>query len=113
VDIEFKNSRLKTLINDEKKLKKEYSAKAAEKMKRIMEILISVNNMDDYFKIGVGKPEVLRHERNNQISIEYDGDKKRMIIEPSKDLDCYHDDGGLDLMKITSVKTVDLGGYHI
>lgn len=110
MDIYYKTKQLEKTFNKSENLQKEYG-QSADKIKQRLSELAAINNLSEIFK----HPSARCHELKGEYKGKFAVDLKhpyRLIFEPYHDPIPTKDDGGIDLVKITTIRILKIEDYH-
>ncbi len=110
MDIIFPNVRIRDFLNSSKKLVKRYGKRQAEVVRRRMDDLRAASVMEDFRNLP-GRCHELRGNRKGQLSLDLKH-PFRLVFEPADNPVPQKDDGGLDWIKVTTVRIIGIEDTH-
>lgn len=111
MEITFKTKRLAKIFSNETELIKKYGKEKSRKIMMRMAVLL---NAPDLSCVPTQKPERC-HELIDNRKGEFAVDLKhpfRLVFKPVHNPIPYKDDGGIDLVKVTSIEILSVEDYH-
>ena len=106
----YLTDKLKDIFNDSKALRATYGAHIAKQIRKRLDDLAAVNNLDE-MRFLPGKFHPLREDRAGQFAVSLDH-HNRLIFEPANEPLPTREDGGLDWKKVTAVRIIEVKDYH-
>ena len=110
MDILFANDRTMKLINEERRLKREYGADGAKLIARRMYDLKAAASLKDVALLP-GRCEELRGNRKGQVSLRLHGGH-RLVFEAADEPLPRRPDGGLDWAAVRRIRILEIVNYH-
>ena len=111
MEILFKNRKIQKIMSSQAELVREYGAANARLIMRRLLVLDAANCLAD---IPSGPPErchALIGKRKGQYAVDVQH-PYRIILEPADDPIPTHDDGSIDLERVTSIRMLEVTDYH-
>jgi proteic killer suppression protein len=108
VKLSFASTALQTLCEQEKRARRDLGPDAAAKLKRRLADLEAAANVAE---LVAGRPHPLTGDRSGQYAVDLAG-ALRLVFVADHDEMPRHGDGGINWLKVTSVKIVFVGDYH-
>jgi plasmid maintenance system killer protein len=101
---------LRDLMNDTRKLQREFGAENARRVRRRLDDLHAAAALED-LRNTPGRLHELTHNRKGQLAFDlFQG--KRLVFEPAHDPPPLKPDGGLDWSRITQIRILESVNYH-
>ena len=110
MEISYANSRIQKICTDEKVAKKELGSDGAKVLKKRLEQMQDVANLEK-LRFAPGDWHELTGDRDGQLACSLRG-LNRLVFTPANDPIPTKLDGGLDWSEITAVMNVEIVDYH-
>lgn len=110
----FRSSKLKKICSNPIKMQKEYGPDNAKKLMMRLQELKASENLSHFKMLPGPRCHQLKGKRDNQFA----ADLKhpfRVVFEPYEENDGeipLNNDGGFDVVRITSILIIEVGDYH-
>jgi toxin HigB-1 len=111
LDILFALKNLEQLCHDDKLATRTLGAPSAKKLRARLDDLIATANLGYAPKLP-GRFHGLTGDRAGQYSLDLHGGR-RLVFEPANEPQPFRADGTLDLSKVTTIRVVYVGDYHV
>ena len=111
MEISFRTTKLRKVLNSERLLKKEYGEQNARLIMKRLVVLSAAPSLKD---VSHQRPE-RRHELTGSRAGEFAVDIAqpfRLVFRPALDPVPKLEDGGIDLVRVTSVEILSVEDYH-
>lgn len=109
MDVLFKSTEEQAFFQSEKQLIKEYGKEMAKKITQRLNEIQAFDSVGQWLACGLGKPEILKANRKNQISVHLNKNY-RLIVEIiySEHIDI----SSVNFFEITIVRLEEVVDYH-
>ncbi len=110
MDIEFASSKLQKVLEDEKKLQRNYGERA-KPIKLRLALLMQAECLADVPHTPPPRRHMLSEDRQGQFAVDLKH-PWRLIFEPADEPLPLLDDGSIDLSRVTKVRIIEITDYH-
>lgn len=111
MDILFQDRTLKKIYNDQSQLTRVYGAKRAKLLRRRLDDLRAVDNLDVIRCFPQTRCHELKGDRKGTLAVDLDH-PYRLIFEPANSPVPIKPDGGLDWIRVTAISVLAVEDYH-
>lgn len=111
MEISFATARLQKLCNNDKKLRGEFGAVCAKRIRHRLTELGAASCLEDLRHLPQARCHELTGDRKGQLAVDLEH-PKRLIFEPDHDPRPQLAAGGLDWKKVTRVYILEIKDYH-
>lgn len=108
--ISYKSNKLEKQLTDPKKMKKTFGV-MAKKINKRMKDLSGVETLADMQLIPAARCHELSGNKQGKLAVDVSGNY-RLIFEPVHNPQPEKDDGGLDWLRVTKIKIIEVEDYH-
>jgi plasmid maintenance system killer protein len=111
MEILFQDQKLEKICNNQSLLVKKHGSARAKILRRRLDDLRAVENLEVMHLIPKGRCHELKGNRKGELAIDLDG-PYRLIFEPANNPVPIKSDGGLDRTKVTVIRVLAVEDYH-
>lgn len=111
MEIAYKKSKMRKVLNSREKLVREYGTEMAKKIMLRQDFLRAAASLAQVLTNPPTRRHELKGSRQGQFAVDLTGNY-RLIFEPSQNPLPRKQDGGVDLEKITAITILSVEDYH-
>ena len=111
MEILFKNRKLQKIMSSQAELVREYGTANARLIMRRLLVLDAANCLDDIPSEPPERCHALIGKRKGHYAVDVQH-PYRIILEPADDPIPTHDDGSIDLERVTSIRMLEVTDYY-
>ena len=111
MEILFKNRKIQKIMSSQAELVREYGAANARLIMRRLLVLDAADCLADIPKDPPERCHALIGKRKGHYAVDVQH-PYRIILEPADDPIPTHDDGSIDLERVTSIRMLEVTDYH-
>jgi toxin HigB-1 len=111
MEVFYRTRKLQKSCSSEKAMRADWGPKMAEKIALRLAQLEAADNLEVIARSGLGRFHEHKGDRQGQLSLDL-VHPQRLIFQPNHDPVPVKEDGGLDLLKVTSVLILEITDPH-
>lgn len=111
MEIVFASRKTEKACNSERESSKMWGAENARKIRQRLAELSAAENLSDVAKLPPARLHPLKGNRKGQFAVDVKH-PFRLIFEPAHDPVPLKDDGGIDLIRVTRIRVLEVEDYH-
>ncbi len=107
----FASAKLKKQLSDQKAMARTFGAQVARRLKSRLAVLSNAQCLADVPRAPPDRCHQLSGDRDEHFAVDVSSNR-RLEFEPHHDPIPRHDDGGVDLDRVTEIKLLGVVDYH-
>jgi proteic killer suppression protein len=111
LNILFKNKKLEKIVNDQKKLLKQYGTRRGKLIRRRLDDFEAAEVLSAISKLPPVRCHELSGGKNGMLAVDLDH-PYRLVFQPADEPIPLKSDGGLDWDNVKTIKIMEVTNYH-